>query len=151
MKYREHGFLSLPLYVVVAVVLSLLFLGSLFAVTRYGQGQGERIVPEEVTREEGGQKAAQEKQQAEKEAKEAEAAPQAEAAQKAAEEKAAQPASPQPAPATTPPNPNTVASTGPEDTVVAILGVTALSYAGYGFVQSRKNLIAQRNQGGVGL
>ncbi len=140
MKYREHGFLSLPLYVVVAVVLSLLFLGSLFAVTRYGQGQGERIVPEEVAREEERQKATQEKKQAEKEAKEAEVARQAEAAQKAAEEKAAQATSPQPAPATTPPTPNTVASTGPEDTVVAILGVIALSYAGYSFLISRKQL-----------
>lgn len=143
MNRKEAGNISLPLYAVIGVALVVLFLGALFISKQYIVGTSSREVSTK-TRQTPQQETVAEKKQKDLESKRkaAQQAQEAEAAKKAADEKAqqaAQAANPAPV-APTSPAPQAVASTGPEDTVMAVLGVLCLSYAIYAFARSRRAL-----------
>jgi membrane protein involved in colicin uptake len=151
MKHRESGNISLPLYIVIGIILCGVFLGTLFAVKQYSQG-GKTLQVTQVRETPDEEAAKKQQEKAERAAEEAALeSKKAAEAKKVAEENAkkeqapatqnATPATAEPAPA-----PQKVASTGPEDAVIGLVGVLSLSYASYRFVISRKEL-AQRLQG----
>ena len=152
MNSGNEGRMSVLQFAIVGVVLAILLLGGVYFGTRQLHNAAQKSAPNNASKRASEEKKTEEQQKKEQDKKDQEAAnkkaaeekKQAEA--KAAEDKkkqeqaAADAAQQQAQQNTTHPTPSAVASTGPEDTLFAVIGVAALSYAGYVFMQSRKKL-----------
>lgn len=140
MKNRESGIISFPVYIGVGIVLCAVFFGALLITKQYAQSQKDQTTTR--ARQTPDQEAAAEKkkQQEQAEQQKAKEVEEKKAATKAQQEQAAAPKE------STPPAPQVVASTGPEDTLLAVLGVVCLSYATYVFVRSRRALYERQQR-----
>ena len=160
MTHSEQGKISILQFAIIAVLLIVLLVGGTYIGVRriaHNTPQTQPIATDNKTQDQASEKkkaeAEQKKQQEAVKKQQAADKKKAEQAAKAAEEKkrleqaavdAAQRQTQQRNANPQAPTPSTVASTGPEDTLIAIIGIAALSYAGYSFVQSRKTLSSRR-------